>query len=581
MLGDERRKDLSVPLVESSASSKAERSSVAGLVMVTSAALLFGVVAAFVKATALPTLIMLQARSILEWLLGLGVAVAYFFNIRMAPLPQAEPAQIVQRTPRMSDIITPTLTRLSKPDESVGATLTPLLLGPPHLWRWLVLRALLYWGFLACWWLALTSMPIGDATTIVYTGPIWTATFARLLLGERIDWSFYPIVALDAIGLLFITQPSFLFGRAPSAAIAADDGSTDGSTDYMLGAASALVSAVIAGLLPVCTRKSKECLWTAVNHVSSALSALVFTPAAFVVWFCIDPTATSTSADGLAALFETQTSDGSLGRWTRALRSRAAAFAATLARAKPPPPLPANSPTPTPTRKPPALPLRSPALPLQPPEGEPPLAHAPSRVHAPSVGSRVTRSAPRRHSHRLRRPRSPDARLSEGGGSQGPQSSDRLNPRGAPSECAPVGVHVTKRLCFPMFLSAWLPACDPMRLMTMLLCDGRRLIATILRAGLGDDHHRDPLRVRAAVLRVRRCDQQFGTHRRRTRLYGYDAQLAAPHASSARAVAEAPLSLRRALDAGDPRHRRSAALMSMCHGSSATCERAAAERTYR
>ena len=37
--------------------------------MVTAAALLFGIVAAFVKETSLPTLVMLQVRSILEWLL--------------------------------------------------------------------------------------------------------------------------------------------------------------------------------------------------------------------------------------------------------------------------------------------------------------------------------------------------------------------------------------------------------------------------------------------------------------------------------------------------------------------------------
>ena len=33
------------------------------------------------------------------------------------------------------------------------------------------------------------------------------------------------------------------------------------------------MAAVVAGLLPICTRKSKACFWTAVNHSSSARSA--------------------------------------------------------------------------------------------------------------------------------------------------------------------------------------------------------------------------------------------------------------------------------------------------------------------
>ena len=68
-----------------------------------------------------------------------------------------------------------------------------------------------------------------------------------------------PIVVLDACGLVLITQPAFLFGG--------DGGSSSATSDasYLIGAASALGGAVIAGLLPVCTRISKECFWTAVR----------------------------------------------------------------------------------------------------------------------------------------------------------------------------------------------------------------------------------------------------------------------------------------------------------------------------
>ena len=82
------------------------------------------------------------------------------------------------------------------------------------------------------------------------------------------------------------------------------------------GACSSLTSAIIAGLLPVTTRVSKSCFWTAVNHVSSALSMLAFTPAAFVVWFSLDDTAWDQTASSLSSLditfFDAET--GGLGK---------------------------------------------------------------------------------------------------------------------------------------------------------------------------------------------------------------------------------------------------------------------------
>ena len=313
----------------------------AGMLMVTAAALLFGVVAAFVKATALPTLVMVQARSLLEWIIGLIAAITYLRTggRDMVPLPQAEITQAAEKTKAASDFLpspppSATIPRANilpqrwngEPEDAADAErpsvwdgLTLVLVGPPHLRLWVVLRAFLYWGFLACWWLALTAMPIGDATTIVYTAPIWTATFARVLLGERIDWSFYPIVALDAVGLVLITQPSYLgFHNQPS-------GPSQEGAMYMVGALSSLTSAVIAGLLPICTRKSKACVWTAVNHTSSFLSAFAFTPLAFLVWTSVDDTAWQQSIDALARL--ESRADGGMGKWPLLIGATLTGFA--------------------------------------------------------------------------------------------------------------------------------------------------------------------------------------------------------------------------------------------------------------
>ena len=332
-----RRKALAEPLMSASAGGTDSASAMAvsermntlvGITMVTSAALLFGVVAAFVKATALPTLVMLQCRSIIEWAIGVAVAFAYLRGERPKPLPQAEAtaASVVSSTAsreagtKHAAPPTPLMIKHAADDHT---QLILLLVGPSHLWGWIVLRAFLYWGFLACWWLALTCMPIGDATTIVYCGPVFTATFARIFLKENIDWSFYPIVALDLVGIALITQPSFL-GFPESG----DDSSRSGSV-YLLGALSSLFSAVIAGLLPVTTRISKDCFWTAVNHMSSALSALVFTPLAYAVWFALEPTAWEQTTRSITDLdgrwFDAET--GSLGKMPCLLGATLTGFA--------------------------------------------------------------------------------------------------------------------------------------------------------------------------------------------------------------------------------------------------------------
>jgi drug/metabolite transporter (DMT)-like permease len=71
-------------------------------------------------------------------------------------------------------------------------------------------------GFLAllCFFYALTELPLGDATVIQYTNPVFTAILAAVFLGEAVK----PIVVLSTVGSLtgvaLITQPAILFGTA-------------------------------------------------------------------------------------------------------------------------------------------------------------------------------------------------------------------------------------------------------------------------------------------------------------------------------------------------------------------------------
>lgn len=59
---------------------------------------------------------------------------------------------------------------------------------------------------------ALGRMPLGDATTIHYTAPIWTALTAAFFLRERIGKWVLGGTAVSLLGVVMIAQPQFLFG---------------------------------------------------------------------------------------------------------------------------------------------------------------------------------------------------------------------------------------------------------------------------------------------------------------------------------------------------------------------------------
>ena len=81
--------------------------------------------------------------------------------------------------------------------------------------RWiLVLRGLLGFAALSCFYFALTRLLIAEATVLHFTNPLWTALLAALFLRERLSaWVLGPILVSFA-GVVLITRPAFLFGGA-------------------------------------------------------------------------------------------------------------------------------------------------------------------------------------------------------------------------------------------------------------------------------------------------------------------------------------------------------------------------------
>lgn len=80
--------------------------------------------------------------------------------------------------------------------------------------RLLWLRGGLGFGALSCFFFALTKLPLADATVLHYTNPVWTALIAALALNETLSASDVGGALLSLTGVVFIAQPSFLFGGA-------------------------------------------------------------------------------------------------------------------------------------------------------------------------------------------------------------------------------------------------------------------------------------------------------------------------------------------------------------------------------
>ncbi len=80
----------------------------------------------------------------------------------------------------------------------------------------LALRGLLGTGGLTLLYYAITKMPLGDATVIQYTNPVFVAIGAAIFLKEKLNPKVLFAAIVSFLGVVMIAKPSFLF---PSNAI--------------------------------------------------------------------------------------------------------------------------------------------------------------------------------------------------------------------------------------------------------------------------------------------------------------------------------------------------------------------------
>jgi drug/metabolite transporter (DMT)-like permease len=76
----------------------------------------------------------------------------------------------------------------------------------------LVVRGLMGFAALSCFFYALIHLPLADATVIQYTNPVWTAWLGWWLLDEGLSRGEAALSAAGLLGVVLIARPSVLFG---------------------------------------------------------------------------------------------------------------------------------------------------------------------------------------------------------------------------------------------------------------------------------------------------------------------------------------------------------------------------------
>ena len=217
---------------------------------------LFAVVAATYKHSKVPPLLIMIVRSGLQWLLSLCAIV---IRVRCSTSPRFEIATFV---------------------------------GTPNQRLVLSLRSLLFFLFMLFWWSAVQALPLGDATGIVYSWPLWTCLWGIVFLKEQARPSFWWSAVSTVVGLVLIARPEWVGlsgGGSPSGSGSPPSAATPTSGDRTGGSLVAAILAALAGsFVPVTVRLSRDCHWTTVEHLSSLLSCFVFGPSALALALLLD-----------------------------------------------------------------------------------------------------------------------------------------------------------------------------------------------------------------------------------------------------------------------------------------------------
>ena len=81
----------------------------------------------------------------------------------------------------------------------------------------LLLRGVLGCLGLTCFYFSIVHIPLGEATLIQYTNPVFATVLAALFLGERIGRREVACLVASLVGVVLVTRPAALFGGETAA----------------------------------------------------------------------------------------------------------------------------------------------------------------------------------------------------------------------------------------------------------------------------------------------------------------------------------------------------------------------------
>lgn len=78
----------------------------------------------------------------------------------------------------------------------------------------LVLRGVFGLGGLACFFYAVTTLPLAEVTVIHYLNPVFTTLIAAQVLRERVGRTLLIALVVSLCGTVLVARPTFIFGHA-------------------------------------------------------------------------------------------------------------------------------------------------------------------------------------------------------------------------------------------------------------------------------------------------------------------------------------------------------------------------------
>ncbi|KAI8139716.1 hypothetical protein BJV82DRAFT_625814 [Fennellomyces sp. T-0311] len=138
--------------------------------------------------------------------------------------------------------------------------------GQPGIRRRITFRGLLNTLVMVTLYYALSCMPLGEVTAIIYIYPMTTVVLAALFFNEPFGWFETASSLLCILGIVLITKPYYLFGER--------------SSMYHFGAFCAMLSAILAASADITVRNIPIDFMT-LTFFSGLISSAITLPALF------------------------------------------------------------------------------------------------------------------------------------------------------------------------------------------------------------------------------------------------------------------------------------------------------------